>query len=173
MVQWSQQKPHPVVSAQQLNVVLGHGVYHQVVQTTGTQNLNSVGMWMMHSIPGVRTCWWFSMSLGAKITILCYTFGLNRVHQVPLVYHHFPHWNWSLKVRLIFLDKLMFFPRGLFEAFFFVCVYVCVSSSCVHQTSNLRNTQLASVQVLSPVAPSLQPKCCLQPGCGSMGSIFS
>ena len=127
MVQWSQQKPHPVVSAQQLNVVLGHGVYHQVVQTIGTQNLNSVGMWMMHSIPGVRTCWWFSMSLGAKITILCYTFGLNRVHQVPLVYHHFPHWNWSLKVRLIFLDKLMFFPRGLFEAFFLcVCVYVCV-----------------------------------------------
>jgi hypothetical protein len=125
-----------------------------------------VGMWMMHSIPGVRTCWWFSMSLGAKITILCYTFGLNRAHQVPLVYHHFPHWNWSLKVRLIFLDKLMFFPRGLFEAFFFVCVYVCVSSSCVHQTSNLRNTQLASVQVLSPVATSLQPKCCLQPGCG-------
>ena len=131
MVQWSQQKPHPVVSAQQLNVVLGHGVYHQVVQTTGTQNLNSVGMWMMHSIPGVRTCWWFSMSLGAKITILCYTFGLNRVHQVPLVYHHFPHWNWSLKVRLIFLDKLMFFPRGLFEAFF-LCVYVCVCLAAVY-----------------------------------------
>ena len=68
------------------------------------------------------------MSLGAKITILCYTFGLNRAHQVPLVYHHFPHWNWSLKVRLIFLDKLMFFPRGLFEAFFCVCVCVCVAA---------------------------------------------
>lgn len=98
-------------------------------------------------------CWWFSMSLGAKITILCYTFGLNRIHQVPLVYHHFPHWNWSLKARLIFLDKLMFFPRGLFEAFLCVCVWqLC--------TSNLQpNTQLASVQVLSPVATSLQPKC--------------
>ena len=103
------------------------------------------------------------MSLGAKITILCYTFGVNRVHQVPLVYHHFPHWNWSLKVRLIFLDKLMFFKRALFEAF--LCV--CVCGSCVHQTSNLRNTQLASVQVLSPVATSLQP------GCGSMGRFFS
>ena len=93
------------------------------------------------------------MSLGAKITILCYTFGLNRIHQVPLVYHHFPHWNWSLKARLVFLDKLMFFPRGLFEAFLCVCVWqLC--------TSNLQpNTQLASVQVLSPVATSLQPKC--------------
>ena len=110
-------------------------------------------------------CWWFSMSLGAKITILCYTFGLNRIHQVPLVYHHFPHWNWSLKARLIFLDKLMFFPRGLFEAFLCVCVAaVYIKPPTQHATCICSSAFTGCYE---------SPAQVLQPGCGSMGSIFS
>lgn len=159
MVQWSQPQPEKNMGGYH-GGPLGSCLCSAAKCFAGTWRLPSgcsCGWACGWCIPFLASvCWWLSMSLGVKITILCYTFGLNRVHQVPLVYHHFPHWNWSLKVRLIFLDKLMFFSRGLFEAF--LCV--CVCGSCVHQTSNpARNLHLFKcfhrlLRVSSPSAVS-------------------